>query len=42
MKLNVMFFARYREALGLDAELVAGEFASIEQLRSCLSRSTMV
>ena len=34
MKLNVVFFARYREALGLDGESVDGEFASIEQLRA--------
>ena len=26
MKLNVMYFARYREALGLDGETVDGEF----------------
>ena len=36
MKLTVMFFARYREALGLDGESVSGEFSSIEQLRSHL------
>lgn len=36
MKLTVMFFARYREALGLDGESVDGEFASIDQLRSHL------
>ena len=36
MKLNVVFFARYREALGLDGESVDGEFASIDQLRTHL------
>ena len=38
MKLNVMFFARYREALGLGVESVDGEFASIEQLRAHLAQ----
>ena len=38
MKLNVMFFARYREALGLDGKAVEGEFASIEQLRAYLAQ----
>ena len=38
MKLNVVFFARYREALGLDGESVDGEFASIEQLRAHLAQ----
>ena len=38
MRLNVVFFARYREALGLDSELVDGEFASIDQLRAHLSQ----
>lgn len=33
MILNVLFFARYREALGQDGERVEGEFSSIEQLR---------
>ena len=36
MKLNVMYFARYREALGLDREQVEGVFSSIEALRSHL------
>ena len=36
MKLKVMFFARYREALGLDGEAVEGSFTSIEQLRGHL------
>ena len=38
MKLKVVFFARYREALGLDGEAVEGEFASIEQLRAYLAQ----
>ena len=33
MKLNVMYFARYREALGLESETVEGEFATLEHLR---------
>ena len=36
MKLNVMYFARYREALGLDGETVEGEFATLEHLRAHL------
>ena len=36
MKLKVVFFARYREVLGLDGEAVEGEFVSIEQLRAHL------
>ena len=38
MRLNVVFFARYREALGLDSESVDGEFASIDQLRMHLAQ----
>ncbi|AOZ13849.1 MULTISPECIES: MoaD/ThiS family protein [Pseudomonas] len=36
MKLNVMYFARYREALGRDSEQVEGVFSSIAELRSHL------
>ena len=36
MKLKVVFFARYREVLGLDGEAVEGKFVSIEQLRAHL------
>lgn len=36
MKLNVMYFARYREALGRDSEQVEGVFSSIAELRSYL------
>ncbi|MEC4166556.1 MoaD/ThiS family protein [Pseudomonas sp. MS-1(2024)] len=38
MKLNVVFFARYREALGLDGESVEGEFTSIDALRAHLTQ----
>ena len=34
----MVFFARYREALGLDSESVDGEFASIDQLRAHLAQ----
>ena len=33
MKLNVQYFARYREALGRDGETVEGSFATVDQLR---------
>lgn len=36
MKLTVLYFARYREALGLDREVVTGDFASIDALRQFL------
>ena len=36
MKLNVVFFARYREALGLDKVSVEGQFTSVDQLRQHL------
>ena len=36
MKLQVMFFARYREALGLDALSVEGAFTCVEHLRTHL------
>ena len=38
MKLKVVFFARYREVLGLDSEAVEGGFVSIEQLRAHLTQ----
>ena len=38
MKLKVVFFARYREVLGLDSEAVEGGFVSIEQLRAYLAQ----
>ncbi|MDD0972697.1 MoaD/ThiS family protein [Pseudomonas fontis] len=36
MKLDVQYFARYREALGLDGERIEGEFVSIAALRERL------
>jgi len=36
MTLQVQYFARYREALGLDGEQVTGEFATIDDLRQHL------
>ncbi|WP_300725802.1 MoaD/ThiS family protein [Pseudomonas sp.] len=36
MKLNVVFFARYREVLGCEDEALDGDFASIEHVRSHL------
>ncbi|WP_273826383.1 MoaD/ThiS family protein [Pseudomonas asplenii] len=36
MKLDVQFFARYREVLGVDAEQVEGEFATLGHLRDHL------
>jgi len=36
MNLNVMFFARYREALGRDVLSVSGEFATVQHLRESL------
>ena len=31
--IRVQYFARYREALGLDGEQLSAEFSSLEQLR---------
>lgn len=36
MTLLVQFFARYREALGLDKVSVQGQFTSVDQLRQHL------
>ncbi|TKJ68229.1 MoaD/ThiS family protein [Pseudomonas viridiflava] len=36
MKLQVQYFARYREALGLDSERVEGDFATLDALRQYL------
>lgn len=33
MSINVQYFARYRETLGVDGEQVEGEFADIDALR---------
>ncbi|AKJ99148.1 MULTISPECIES: molybdopterin converting factor subunit 1 [Pseudomonas] len=38
MKINVKFFARYREALGVEAVTVDGEFATVEDVRALLAR----
>jgi molybdopterin synthase sulfur carrier subunit len=34
--IRVQYFARYREALGLDGEQVSGEFATLDDLRRYL------
>ena len=34
--IRVQYFARYREALGLDAEQLDGDFTSLDQLRQHL------
>ncbi|MCV4287043.1 MoaD/ThiS family protein [Pseudomonas capsici] len=33
MSIQVQYFARYREALGLDGERVDGAFATLDELR---------
>ena len=33
MRVNVQYFARYRETLGIDGEQVEGEFPTIDALR---------
>ena len=40
MKVNVKYFARYREALGLDGLQVEGDFANVEALRAHLAQAT--
>lgn len=37
MKVRVLYFARFREALGLDHEVVQGEFATLGALRDYLT-----
>lgn len=37
MSVRVLYFARYREALGLDTETVDGEFATLDALRAHLA-----
>jgi molybdopterin synthase sulfur carrier subunit len=37
MKVTVLYFARFREALGLDQEVVQGEFATLGALRDYLT-----
>lgn len=36
MDIDVVFFARYREALGLDGEAVQGDFSTLEDVRQAL------
>lgn len=36
MNLSVKFFARYREALGVDALQLEGEFATVDDVRQLL------
>lgn len=36
MSYRVLYFASYREALGIDREQVEGEFASVDALREFL------
>ncbi|WP_339494797.1 MoaD/ThiS family protein [Pseudomonas sp. RA_105y_Pfl2_P56] len=36
MNLTVKFFARYREALGMDSLQVEGDFATIDDVRALL------
>ncbi|KAB0498689.1 molybdopterin converting factor subunit 1 [Pseudomonas vancouverensis] len=38
MKLTVKFFARYREALGVDAVKVEGDFATVDDVRALLAK----
>lgn len=38
MKLTVKFFARYREALGVDLVAVEGDFATIDDVRALLAQ----
>ena len=37
MRLNVLYFSRYRETLGVDDETIEGEFATVDQLRQYLT-----
>lgn len=37
MKITVRFFARYREALGVDSERVEGDFATVDDVRALLA-----
>ncbi len=38
MKVTVKYFARYREALGMDSERVEGEFATVDDVRALLAQ----
>ena len=37
MRLNVLYFSRYRETLGVDDETIEGEFTTVDQLRQYLT-----
>ncbi|WP_449431261.1 MoaD/ThiS family protein [Pseudomonas putida] len=37
MKIKVMYFARYRELLGLDEEPLVGDFAVVDDVRAVLA-----
>ena len=38
MNVTVKFFARYREALGVDAVKVEGDFATVDDVRALLAQ----
>lgn len=38
MNLTVKFFARYREALGMDSVAVEGDFATVDDVRTLLAQ----
>ncbi|MEZ1315996.1 molybdopterin converting factor subunit 1 [Pseudomonas fluorescens] len=38
MKVTVKFFARYREALGVDSLKVEGSFATVDDVRALLAQ----
>ena len=38
MNLTVKFFARYREALGVDSVAVEGDFATVDDVRALLAQ----
>ncbi|MEO6679935.1 MAG: molybdopterin converting factor subunit 1 [Pseudomonas sp.] len=38
MKVTVKFFARYREALGVDSIKVEGDFATVDDVRALLAQ----
>ncbi|MGP6418247.1 MoaD/ThiS family protein [Pseudomonas putida] len=38
MKLTVKFFARYREALGVDSVEVEGDFVTVDAVRALLAQ----
>ena len=38
MNLTVKFFARYREALGVDSVKVEGDFATVDDVRAVMAQ----